>query len=210
MDAINVNAESEIRAARERWVAKQAKNAELLRQEAEEKRKEVLNILSGGHDWWALEYVGEIKPSIHEWCVLIEMQFPGCAPFRVEMDRDSGIFYSYYVQEPVRVGYRDGQGWIVESAEQRLDDADQAVDLAASYGESWFEMRADADRRNAEGLEPPAPEPSLLESALGALKILRQLRTNPVMTDQAITALSLIAIAEQLNLLNDNLMKMDR
>lgn len=201
----------QIEEARARWAEKQAEIAAKKRQQAEETRKEILGVLSRGRaDWWALECVGEIGPSIHEWCVLIEMQLPGCAPFQVEMDRASGTIHSHWVQEPMRVIYRDGQGWIVESAKQRLDDADQAVELAASYGESWSAMQADADRRNAEGLTPTAHEPSPVEFAMETLKIFRQLRTNPMMTDQAIAALSLIAIVEQLNLLNDNLMKMDR
>lgn len=212
MNAIDVvNAQSEIRAARERWAAKQAEMVEEKRQQAEETRREMLGVLSRGHtDWWALEYAGEITPSVHEWCVLIEMRLPGCAPFRIEMDRSSGAIYDCRVQEPTHVNYRDGQGWIVEFAEQWIDDADQTIDLAASFGESWFEMQSEADRRNAEGLKPAAPAPTAWESAQEALGNARLALGNPLFTDKEAVAVALVAIVEQINLLNDNLMRMDR
>lgn len=208
MDAINVNVLSEIQAARQRWAEKQEWIAEHNRHYREELRSKALSALALQD--WLQEYVGEIKRNGDQYTAALHL--PSCSPIQIVV-WEWGTLRNYTVLEPVVVGYEEKIGWRVTAAEHGIYNSngiDEAIDLAASFGESWHAMQAEADRRNAEGLGPPAPEPSTLESALEALKIFRQLRTNPMMSDQAIAALSLVAIVEQLNLLNDNLMKMDR
>jgi len=196
-----------IQAARVRCAMRRAKVAEVNRKDAEELRRQVLDELAG-QQWpaWMLEYVGEVRGGES---FRFALHLPGCAPISVHMF-PNGRVRNYVVLEPERVEYRAGEGWRVAGAERLMFDLDEAIDLAAGCGESWFEMQADADRRSADGLKPPAPPPTAWEAAQEALKIFRQLRANPVMTDQAIAALSLVVIAEQLNLLNDTLLETDR
>lgn len=165
---------TEIDAARARW-------AEKLRRAAEEQAKiDAHNaaIAAAAHrqlqarmaqhlPTWMLEYVQpttDIDPdSATE---LIEVRLPGCCPIVAIYDFPRGNVTQYIVDQPLRIVEDEGLWW-VKCLHERADDLDQAVDMAASYGESWHEMFTEASRRNELGITPAVPDvpPTPLEIA---------------------------------------------
>lgn len=201
MDAIK-----EIQAVRARWAELQAEAAESTRLADEEVRRQALAVAERIFAPWLLEHFGEIDRFGDGYA--ISLLLPGCAPVRFFMF-ESGNLDCITVREAVRIDYESGK-WRVVSATHQVDSPIEAVDLAASFGESWHEMQAEADRRNAEGLKPP---PTPLDKAQKALDEARSTYdTAPETTTALIAAVASagIAIAEQLALLNNTLMKMGR
>lgn len=208
MNAINVNAQSKIQAARARWAEKREWIAEQNRQYREEIRSKALSALALQD--WLQEYVGEITRNGDEYTAVLYL--PGCSPIQMVV-WEWGTLRNFAVMEPVEVNYKDGVGWAAAGKWHNFygsNDLDEAIDLAASHGESWSAMQVDADRRNATGFKPYPPEPTAWESAQDAMGNLRLLYGNPMASHKEASAAALAAIAEQLNLLNDTLSKMDR
>lgn len=122
---------------------------------------------------WMLEYIQPNPEMDYDTAVeFITLHLPGCAPLVLTYDTPGGTVTDYNVRRPVRVAL-DEEWWVRTTAESVID-LDQAVDLAASYGESYHEMAVEAARRNAEGERPePTPaQPTPIEQALTLLAML--------------------------------------
>lgn len=202
------DAAQQIAESRARLSQRQAQREAVQQRTAAKNRQQVLAAAKVWLPEWALEYIGEIKGSVEDGAI-IRLNLPGCAPMKIETYIEIDSPRCFIVGEPVSVQHFPGHGWAVVTADHIIpgynwnDSLDEAIDIAASFGESWHEMQADADRRNAEGRQPPPPEPTALQAAQEAL-IAARLNAGLPSVD------ALVAIAEQLALLNDNLAKLGR
>jgi len=93
--------------------------------------------------------------------VRIYLDLPGCAPIYADSVSWGDGFVQLGVANPLAVLLDDeGEDWYVTEATHSCHELETAVALAADYGEAYWRMHAEADRRNAEGLRPePTPEP---------------------------------------------------
>lgn len=214
----------QIAEARARSAQRQAQQEASRRRTAAKYRQQVID---GAKTWlpeWALEYIGDIKGGVYigdikggvEDGAIIRLDLPGCSPMKIETYVEIDSPRCFIVSEPVSVQHFPGHGWAVVTADHIIpgyngkDSLDEAIDLAASYGESWHEMQTAADRRNAEGRQPPPAEPTALQAAQEALNCARLAWENPMNSHHETLICAVFAIAEQLNLLNDNLAKLGR
>lgn len=165
---------TEIDAARARWAEKRQRAAE------EQARVDAHNAATSAREYqllqarmakylptWMLEYVQphtDIDPDRRT--ELIEVRLPGCCPVVAIYDPRQEDIAHYIVDQPLRIMEDDGLWW-VKCLHERADDLDQAIDMAASYGESWHEMFTEAGRRNELGITPEVPDvpPTPLEIA---------------------------------------------
>lgn len=158
-----LTAETEIAEARARWATRQAAAEEAKREDAQIERQFALGQLANTLPGWMMEYVGQIWSPTLEHDYRIRLNLPGCAPITANM-LGNGRVTALFVREPQSVEYSDGK-WQVVSIVHTIygENVDEAINLAASYGESRHEMDVEADRRNAAGevpqLEPPQPDP---------------------------------------------------
>jgi hypothetical protein len=90
----------------------------------------------------------------------IKVALPGCSPIIIRYYAARETIDEYEVYEPLRLVY-DPDFWWVKVGLRGADDLDEAVDIAASYGESWHEMSTEAARRNEQCLRPEPPAPPL-------------------------------------------------
>lgn len=118
---------------------------------------------------WMHEYV-----TVTHWdhSVRIYLDLPGCAPIYVDSISWDNGFARLGVADPLAVLFDDeGEEWCVSSTARSCQELETAVALAADYGEAYWQMRAEAARRDAEGLRPkPKPteaEPKPNEVAAG-------------------------------------------
>lgn len=205
-----MDAENQIAEARARWAMKQAQADQEKQKQAEEFRRQALAELRLPD--WMLEYVGSVKRWEGDSFIAL-IHLPGCSPFSVK-SWEGGPVICYSVREPLTVKHDAGQ-WVVDFTERFIygsDDLDAAIDLAASFGESWQEMQGWADRGNADGLKPLS-FPSASERAARSLEEARNAYNGAPDDLTAVVgavAAGMLAAAEQLALLNDTLMKMDR
>ena len=105
---------------------------------------------------WMREYV-----TVTHWdhSVRIYLDLPGCAPIYADSVSWDNGFAQLGVANPLAVLFDDeGKDWYVTKATHSCHELETAVALAADYGEAYWQMRAEAERRNAEGLRPePRP-----------------------------------------------------
>lgn len=89
----------------------------------------------------------------------VSIILPGCAPFMV-MQRGDDISGRAWLREPMGVEYASWTNqWYVNTEPHLVLDwsLDALVALAAKWGESYWTMRAEAERRTAAGIKEPAP-----------------------------------------------------
>jgi len=106
---------------------------------------------------WMREYV-----TVTHWdhSVRIYLDLPGCAQIYADSVSWSDGFVQLGVANPLAVLLDDeGEDWYVTEATHSCHELETAVALAADYGEAYWRMHAEADRRNAAGLRPE-PEPT--------------------------------------------------
>jgi hypothetical protein len=194
-DITQVN--TQIDAARQRWAERRAIQEQADRDDAVtiaalrgEEHQHLLERMGKHLPSWMLEYV-QPQPDfdVDTGIALVGVHLPGCSPITVVINR-FGYVTSYEVDEALRIVCDDE--WWVKQATHRAVDLDEAIDLAASHGESWHEMQTEAARRNQEGIRP-APPPAT------PLDIARVAAENGTL-DAATWCL--LAIAEELHTLN--------
>lgn len=108
---------------------------------------------------WMHEYATVIN---WEHVVRIYLNLPGCAPIYADSRSWSIGLEGLGVAGPLDVLFDDDE-WYASSTYHTCQEIETAVAIAAEHGESYWAMRTEADRRNAEGLRPnptPEPEPS--------------------------------------------------
>ncbi len=106
---------------------------------------------------WMHEYV-----AVTHWdhSVRIYLDLPGCAPIYADSKSWDNGFVQLGIADPLAVLFDDeGEGWYVSSTASSCQELETAVALAADYGEAYWQMRAEAARRNAAGLRPE-PQPT--------------------------------------------------
>jgi hypothetical protein len=173
----NTQIQQHIDAARARWAKQQQVEAE--RQQAEASRlagiaekmhQQLLQHLAAWLPGWMLEYVQPSYDSDYDTAIdFISVRLPGCSPINLRFDAARRVVVGYGTEEPLRIACDDD--WWVKVNHVRCSDLDEAIHLAALWGESYHTMQTEADRRNAEGLRPadftvkPAPEPDTVGQA---------------------------------------------
>lgn len=151
---------------------------------------------------WAMEYVEYSAERESAGLPPFTLNLPGCAPIEA---RAEGEYARFWIDEPLSVQYDPRGSWKIAVKTTYTPEIDEAIDLAASWGESWHEMLMEAARRNEAGLLPPRDPPTAAEAALQEARLaIMQDRCPPA------SAVALLAIAEQLERLNDKLTKMGR
>jgi hypothetical protein len=120
-------------------------------------------------------HLAKLPPWMHEWVtvthwdhsVRIYLDLPGCAPMYVDSCSWEKGFARIGVSDPLSILFDDDEGWYASCTSRTCEEIEVAVAIAAEHGESYWAMRAEADRRNAEGLRPePTPEPELVPAPL--------------------------------------------
>ena len=126
-------------------------------------------------------HLAKLPAWMHEYAALTDgdygrriiLTLPGCAPVFAdseEVQYGDDDFAKIEVAEPTSILY-DEDEWYVGYIRWYCQSIEEAVALAAEHGESYWAMRAEADRRNAEGLHPePEPEPTPDERIAAALE----------------------------------------
>lgn len=128
---------------------------------------------------WMHEYV-----TVTHWdhSVRICLDLPGCAPIYVDSVSWDNGFAQLGVASPIEILFDDeNKEWYVTKDTHSCHEIEIAVALAADYGEVYWQMRAEAERRNAEGLLPdplapvqpepePEPEPDVMTRIAVALE----------------------------------------
>lgn len=107
---------------------------------------------------WMHKYV-----TVTHWdlSVRIYLDLPGCAPIYADSVSWGDGFVQLGVANPLAVLFDDeGKDWYVTKATHSCHELETAVALAADYGEAYWQMRAEAERRNAEELRPEPPTPA--------------------------------------------------
>lgn len=205
---------TEIEAARARWAAKRVVVEEEERQQEARRQAEraasrarIMRDLAAVMPEWALEYVGwEINYSSRRF---YKLQIPGCSPIELKLET-WGLLIGFSVGCPLAIEWDDeAEEWYVSwRPETPADDKDfdAALDLAASYGESWHEMQTEAARRNAQGIKPaPAGDDTqaltAFDRAGDALELAR--RDVRDAEPEYAQAIALLAIAEAIHALID-------
>ena len=139
-------------------------NAKLQAAEAAEEEARALRLKNA--------HLTKLPPWMHEYVtcprweneVRFYLNLPGCAPIYANSRAWLEHFEYFGVVEPLSILFDDDEGWYVGTTLTIGQEIETAVALAAEHGESYWAMRAEADRRNAEGLRPeptPAPEPTI-------------------------------------------------
>lgn len=214
---------NQIEMARARWAEKlpqaiQQKEDEeaKLKEQEEERWRDQLRSISRFVPEWALEYVDrdEFSRDRDTGQSFFSLRLPGCSP--ISIVSGYGRVERLLVYKPRGVVFVDiADLWYPDAVRQEVDlDFDAAVATAHGYGASWQEAIIEAARCNEQELRPepkstPAPEPEPYVAAKSALAAARRAPMECPSVDAGIRV-TLLAIVEQLNLINDTLCKMDR
>lgn len=132
-------------------------------------------LLRSGLPGWMIEH---LSVELHDSDAWYTLALPGCTPvaFTVVTYTDGTRYYD-------KIAVRRGEGvcydqdaglWRIRYSYDHIprgaDSLDEAIALAADYGESWHALAADVERRNAEGLRPtpaePTPQPEQEDGAI--------------------------------------------
>jgi hypothetical protein len=134
-----------------------SRQREILAGQEQDRLQKDLEILVAYVPSWAHEYFDERTTDVDEYTTLIRraLNLPGCSQIGIIYDRE-GV-HDISVVEPKSI-YFSSNAWRLGREEHYVHTFEEAVDMAADWGESWHEMSTEMARRNLLGLRPePAP-----------------------------------------------------
>jgi hypothetical protein len=182
-----------------------SRQREILAGQEQDRLQKDLEILVVYVPSWAHEYFDECTTDVDEYTTHIRraLNLPGCSQIGLIYDRES--VHNISVVEPKSI-YFSHNAWRMGREEHYVNTFDEAVDMAADWGESWHEMITEMARRNRLGLRPePAPaQPDNVDKAGDLLA-----KYNAHLIDDAtiVLAAQLYAIADQARRIADALEK---
>jgi len=114
------------------------------------------------------EWMREYASCEGRYTTSVEVLLPGCSPvcFSSSLSRDDDCMYhSFRTYEPMSVQFSDdGDQWFVDVRIECGSNLETVVAKASEWGESYWQMSTEIDRRNQQNIKPFSPAASAGES----------------------------------------------